>query len=114
MKYPITAFTHGQPQKVCTLHGNYQWYNLLLGINIRLVGIFLYQWNTVIIILFVLLDDEEGYYFGQEQVPLTDEIREILEEYPDGQIFKVRTYICSQNSLVVWSYRHTYAELKSF
>ena len=31
----------------------------------------------------------EGYYFGQEQVPLTDEIREILEEYPDGQIFKV-------------------------
>jgi len=34
-------------------------------------------------------EDEEGY-FGQEQVPLTDEIREILEEYPDGQIFKVR------------------------
>jgi len=33
--------------------------------------------------------DTEGY-FGQEQVPLTDEIREILEEYPDGQIFKVR------------------------
>ena len=32
--------------------------------------------------------EEEGY-FGQEQVPLTDEIREILEEYPDGQIFKV-------------------------
>jgi len=32
--------------------------------------------------------DEEGY-FGQEQVPLTDEIKEILEEYPDGQIFKV-------------------------
>ena len=26
--------------------------------------------------------------FGQEQVPLTDEIKEILEEYPDGQIFK--------------------------
>ena len=32
--------------------------------------------------------DEDGY-FGQEQVPLTDEIKEILEEYPDGQIFKV-------------------------
>ena len=32
--------------------------------------------------------EEEGY-FGQEQVPLTDEIREILEEYPDGQIFNV-------------------------
>ncbi|XP_065903891.1 sacsin-like [Dysidea avara] len=30
----------------------------------------------------------DGEYFGQEQVPLTDEIREILEEYPDGQIFK--------------------------
>ena len=36
--------------------------------------------------------DEEGY-FGQEQVPLTDEIREILEEYPDGQIFKVCIYV---------------------
>ena len=34
------------------------------------------------------LEDEDGY-FGQEQVPLTDEIREILEEYPDGQIFTV-------------------------
>ena len=33
--------------------------------------------------------DEDGY-FGQQQVPLTDEIKEILEEYPDGQIFKVR------------------------
>ena len=33
-------------------------------------------------------DDDDGY-FGQEQVPLTNEIREILEEYPDGQIFKV-------------------------
>ncbi|XP_065905205.1 sacsin-like [Dysidea avara] len=35
-----------------------------------------------------MADGEKGYYFGQEQVPLTDEIREILEEYPDGQIFK--------------------------
>ena len=34
-------------------------------------------------------EDEDDGYFGQEQVPLTDEIREILEEYPDGQIFKV-------------------------
>jgi len=34
-------------------------------------------------------EDEEEGYFGQQQVPLTDEIREILEEYPDGQIFKV-------------------------
>ena len=32
---------------------------------------------------------DEGGYFGQQQVPLTDEIKEILEEYPDGQIFKV-------------------------
>ncbi|XP_065905470.1 sacsin-like [Dysidea avara] len=31
--------------------------------------------------------DEDGY-FGQETPPLTDEIKEILEEYPDGQIFK--------------------------
>ena len=38
--------------------------------------------------------EEDGYYFGQEQVPLTDEIKEILEEYPDGQIFKV-SYINS-------------------
>ena len=36
-----------------------------------------------------ILEDEDDGYFGQEQVPLTDEIREILEEYPDGQIFKV-------------------------
>jgi len=36
--------------------------------------------------------DEEDGYFGQEQVPLTDEIKEILEEYPDGQIFKVCIY----------------------
>ena len=34
-------------------------------------------------------DEDDGYFFGQEQVPLTDEIKEILEEYPDGQIFKV-------------------------
>ena len=40
-----------------------------------------------------ILEDEEDGYFGQEQVPLTDEIREILEEYPDGQIFKVCRYI---------------------
>ena len=36
----------------------------------------------------MLLTDEDGY-FGQETPPLTDEIKEILEEYPDGQIFKV-------------------------
>ena len=36
--------------------------------------------------------DEDGY-FGQQQVPLTDEIKEILEEYPDGQIFKVCSVI---------------------
>ena len=34
-------------------------------------------------------DEDDDGYFGQEQVPLTNEIREILEEYPDGQIFKV-------------------------
>ena len=41
-------------------------------------------------VIFVSGDEDDGY-FGQEQVPLTDEIREILEEYPDGQIFKVCT-----------------------
>jgi len=35
-------------------------------------------------------DEDEDGYFGQESPPLTDEIKEILEEYPDGQIFKVR------------------------
>ena len=34
-------------------------------------------------------EGEGGGYFGQQQVPLTDEIKEILQEYPDGQIFKV-------------------------
>ena len=38
---------------------------------------------------YIPVDKDDGY-FGQEQVPLTDEIKEILEEYPDGQIFKVR------------------------
>ena len=38
---------------------------------------------------YISAEDEDDGYFGQEQVPLTDEIREILEEYPDGQIFKV-------------------------
>ena len=38
-------------------------------------------------------EDEDDGYFGQEQVPLTDEIKEILEEYPDGQIFKVCEHI---------------------
>ena len=39
------------------------------------------------------IEDEDDGYFGQEQVPLTDEIKEILEEYPDGQIFKVHAYM---------------------
>ena len=37
---------------------------------------------------YITADEDDGY-FGQEQVPLTDEIKGILEEYPDGQIFKV-------------------------
>ena len=40
-------------------------------------------------------EDEEDGYFGQQQVPLTDEIKEILEEYPDGQIFKVCMNKCA-------------------
>lgn len=42
---------------------------------------------TQLLNIFISID-EDGH-FGQEQVPLTDEIKEILEEYPDGQIFKV-------------------------
>ena len=38
--------------------------------------------------LIIYIVDEDGY-FGQQQVPLTDEIKQILDEYPDGQIFKV-------------------------
>ena len=44
---------------------------------------------SVAVVVVSVDDDEDDGYFGQEQVPLTDEIREILEEYPDGQIFKV-------------------------
>ena len=42
-----------------------------------------------VISISIIPEDKDGGYFGQEQVPLTDEIKEILEEYPDGQIFKV-------------------------
>ena len=48
-------------------------------------GMSIWYW---LVYCFIEEDGEDGY-FGQEQVPLTDEIREILEEYPDGQIFKV-------------------------
>ena len=41
--------------------------------------------------------NEDDGYFGQEQVPLTDEIKEILEEYPDGQIFKV----CNMKIIII-------------
>ena len=46
---------------------------------------------SVAVVVVSVADDDDDGYFGQEQVPLTDEIREILEEYPDGQIFKVCT-----------------------
>ena len=46
--------------------------------------------NILTICLYAI--DEDGY-FGQQQVPLTDEIKEILEEYPDGQIFKVCMFL---------------------
>ena len=49
---------------------------------------------------FFIPEDEEDGYFGQEQVPLTDEIKEILEEYPDGQIFKV-SYVNSSYSKII-------------
>ena len=35
-------------------------------------------------------------------MPLTDEIREILEEYPDGQIFKVCKEKPLRNDSVLW------------
>ena len=49
-------------------------------------GMSIWYW----LVYYFIEEDVEDGYFGQEQVPLTDEIREILEEYPDGQIFKVR------------------------
>ena len=36
------------------------------------------------------VEEENEGSFGQEQVPLTDEIKDILYNYADGQIFKVR------------------------
>ena len=52
--------------------------------------------NKVIVVIYtdLCIESEEGY-FGQQQVPLTDEIKEILEEYPDDQIFKVCTFECT-------------------
>ena len=47
------------------------------------------QLHTCTNLIYVWCNIDEDGYFGQEQVPLTDEIKEILEEYPDGQIFKV-------------------------
>ena len=38
----------------------------------------------------VYTEGENDGYFGQQQVPLTDEIKDILYSYSDGQIFKVR------------------------
>jgi len=58
--------------------------------------------TTIIVITFHAEDEDDGYYFGQEQVPLTDEIKEILEEYPDGQIFKVREYILRIMERIDW------------
>ena len=49
--------------------------------------------------MYVLLEEESEGYFGQEQVPLTDEIKDILYNYSDGQIFKVRSVatMCMDN-----------------
>ena len=49
--------------------------------------------------------DEDGY-FGQQQVPLTDEIKEILEEYPDGQIFKVCLFLNIYLAMYVHIMKH--------
>ena len=43
----------------------------------------------MVILIYLCLDEENEGYFGQEQVPLTDEIKDILYNYSDGQIFKV-------------------------
>ena len=32
---------------------------------------------------------EDSYSFGQKVPPLYVDIKEVLQEYPDGQIFKV-------------------------
>ena len=34
---------------------------------------------------------QDGHTFGQRQPPLYVTIQKILDKYPDGQIFKVRT-----------------------
>ena len=48
--------------------------------------------------MYIYIDEENEGYFGQEQVPLTDEIKDILYNYSDGQIFKVRiTYVCTMS-----------------
>jgi len=35
------------------------------------------------------MDCEDTHSFGQKVPPLYIEIRDVLQEYPDGQIFKV-------------------------
>ncbi len=34
-------------------------------------------------------EDEDSHTFGQKVPPLYVEIKEVLQEYPDGQVFKV-------------------------
>ena len=56
------------------------------------IATYVHEYNNIIDVntmCYIPEEEEDDGYFGQEQVPLTDEIREILEEYPDGQIFKV-------------------------
>jgi len=44
----------------------------------------------VLLYIYILYSLDGGADFGQIQPPLTDDIKAILDEYPDGQIFKVR------------------------
>ena len=61
-----------------------------------------YPQSNVYIMCYIPEDEDDGY-FGQEQVPLTNEIKEILEEYPDGQIFKVcKQIILSTYVKIIW------------
>jgi len=41
------------------------------------------------IIVESLIIGKKGFKFGQKPPPLTEEIRGILDDYSDGQIFKV-------------------------
>ncbi len=57
------------------------------------------------------MDWEVSHSFGQKVPPLYVEIKEVLQEYPDGQVFKVRA---SNNvrALMLSAYSYSYAVVR--